>query len=128
MDCGVNSGTLDSFYNVKRDNYSNLENIIQSDGSDIWFHSFFEIYEELQKILNVAKLTFTDLLFTKRATRGKSKIFTALILAIWELKKESKIIGDSFKASRVLDGICGNEALTKITEDNSWSKEIRVKL
>lgn len=124
-DCGVNSGTLDSFYNVKRDNYSNLENIIQSDGSDIWFHSFFEIYEELQKILNVAKLTFTDLLFTKRATRGKSKIFTALILAIWELKKESKIIGDSFKASRVLDGICGNEALTKITEDNSWSKEIR---
>lgn len=41
------------------------------------------------------------------------------------MKKESKIIGDSFKASRVLDGICGNEALTKITEDNSWSKEIR---
>lgn len=41
------------------------------------------------------------------------------------IEKESKIIGDSFKASRVLDGICGNEALTKITEDNSWSKEIR---
>ena len=69
-DCGVNSGTLDSFYNVKRDNYSNLENIIQSDGSDIWFHSFFEIYEELQKILNVTKLTFTDLLFSCSTIRN----------------------------------------------------------
>ena len=124
-ECNVNSETLDSFYDVTSNNYSNIENTIQSDGSDIWFHSFFEIFEELQKILNVAESTFTDLLFTKRATRGKSKIFIALLLAIWELKKENKVIGDPSKASHVLNGICGHDSLTAITKNNSWSKKIR---
>lgn len=124
-DCNVNSKTLDSFYDTSSDNYFSLENILQEDGTDIWFYSFFDIFEKLQAILDKSGRTFTELLFNKRDNYGKSEMFIALFLAIWELEKEQKVIIDPSDACKVLDGICISDSFKETIWSNDWHKGIR---
>lgn len=88
-------------------------------------NDFLKVQSQLEKILETSEKTFTDLLFDRRNTRGKSKIYIALFLAIWELKKEGKIIGDPVKAARLLENICSSSDFSKVTKENSWKIEIR---
>lgn len=123
--CGASASILDTMYDSNNKYYKKFESSIKKRGQLEWMNDFLEVQNHLEKILEASGKTFTDLLFDKRDTRGKSKIFIALFLAIWELKRDGKIIGDPVKASRLLENICSNSIFSPVTENNSWKIEIR---
>lgn len=123
--CGASASVLDTMYNSSNRYYKKFESSIKNRGQLEWINDFLKVQSQLEKILETSEKTFTDLLFDRRNTRGKSKIYIALFLAIWELKVEGKIIGDPVKAARLLENICSSSDFSKVTKENSWKIEIR---
>lgn len=77
------------------------------------------------KICECSGKSFTNLLFKKRDASGKSKIYVALFLAIWNLKQNGYVINDYEMVASALLESGANGRLSRITEDNSWDSNIR---
>lgn len=128
---GVDKTTLDSMYNPENDLCNSLNLKVRELGQLALGTEFIEVYNLLSNCFSSVNSNFTDLLFEKRSTSGKSKIYMTLFLAVYELRKEG-LTGVIFEdLAKILENLIpSNEskipiALKHIVKDNSYGITIR---
>lgn len=122
----VHEEVLDKMYDPNSEIHKQLEEKLEAVGLENLQILFGEIFKEIEKIFEASNVNFTDLLFTKRDTRGKWKIYSALFLSFYELQKEKLIIGGNYNnVAAVLKGIGDNKFFDHVTKANLWNMKLR---
>lgn len=98
---------------------------LRSLGQVIVGNAILNAHLQIEKLCESSGNSFTNLLFERHDTRGKSKIYVSLILAILSLKKDGYVINDYSRAALALRGSGESKRLFKITKNNNWDSKIR---
>lgn len=125
--CGVSSGVLDNMYDLDDDICKKVEHLLEINNYSYYLNKFLNVFHSLESVLEVSNTSFTNLLFSDRKTRGKSKIFITLFLAVYEIMEGGRSLGDPFSTVCSLKLAGDADVLKGITEKNHWSKGERDK-
>ena len=118
------SKTVDLFYSEPSMYYQKLNRLVREQGSEYLMDLFLDIYRDIIRIVDSVNMTFEKLLFVNSETRGKSKVFLALFLTLYELWSDHFVINDYREAAFVLKG-AGNREFKEITDDDEWNANVR---
>ena len=118
------SKTVDLFYSEPSMYYQKLNCLVREQGSEYLMGLFLDIYRDIIRIVDSVNMTFEKLLFVNSETRGKSKVFLALFLTLYELRGDHFVINDYREAAFVLKG-AGNREFKEITDDDEWNANVR---
>ena len=118
------SKTVDLFYSEPSMYYQKLNCLVREQGSEYLMGLFLDIYRDIIRIVDSVNMTFEKLLFVNSETRGKSKVFLALFLTLYELRSDHFVINDYREAAFVLKG-AGNREFKEITDDTEWNVGVR---
>ena len=118
------SKTVDLFYSEPSMYYQKLNCLVREQGSEYLMGLLLDIYRDIIRIVDSVNMTFEKLLFVNSETRGKSKVFLALFLTLYELRSDHFVINDYREAAFVLKG-AGNREFKEITDDTEWNIEVR---
>ena len=118
------SKTVDLFYSEPSMYYQKLNCLVREQGSEYLMGLFLDIYRDIIRIVDSVNMTFEKLLFVNSETRGKSKVFLALFLTLYELWSDHFVINDYREAAFVLKG-AGNREFKEITDDDEWNADVR---
>ena len=118
------SKTVDLFYSEPSMYYQKLNCLVREQGSEYLMGLFLDIYRDIIRIVDSVNMTFEKLLFVNSETRGKSKVFLALFLTLYELWSDHFVINDYREAAFVLKG-AGNREFKEITDDTEWNADVR---
>lgn len=118
------SKTVDLFYSEPSMYYQKLNRLVREQGSEYLMDLFLDIYRDIIRIVDSVNMTFEKLLFVNSETRGKSKVFLALFLTLYELRSDHFVINDYREAAFVLKG-AGNREFKEITDDDEWNANVR---
>ena len=118
------SKTVDLFYSEPSMYYQKLNCLVREQGSEYLMGLFLDIYRDIIRIVDSVNMTFEKLLFVNSETRGKSKVFLALFLTLYELWSDHFVINDYREAAFVLKG-AGNREFKEITDDDEWNANVR---
>ena len=118
------SKTVDLFYSEPSMYYQKLNCLVREQGSEYLMGLFLDIYRDIIRIVDSVNMTFEKLLFVNSETRGKSKVFLALFLTLYELRGDHFVINDYREAAFVLKG-AGNREFKEITDDDEWNADVR---
>ena len=118
------SKTVDLFYSEPSMYYQKLNRFVREQGSEYLMGLFLYIYRDIIRIVDSVNMTFEKLLFVNSETRGKSKVFLALFLTLYELRSDHFVINDYREAAFVLKG-AGNREFKEITDDDEWNANVR---
>ena len=118
------SKTVDLFYSEPSMYYQKLNRLVREQGSEYLMGLFLDIYRDIIRIVDSVNMTFEKLLFVNSETRGKSKVFLALFLTLYELRSDHFVINDYREAAFVLKG-AGNREFKEITDDDEWNADVR---
>ena len=118
------SKTVDLFYSEPSMYYQKLNCLAREQGNEYLMGLFLDIYRDIIRIVDSVNMTFEKLLFVNSETRGKSKVFLALFLTLYELRGDHFVINDYREAAFVLKG-AGNREFKEITDDDEWNADVR---
>lgn len=119
------SETLTNIYTQGTSQYNQIEKFLKDTMSvrDM-MEIYSKVYSDFVKIFDSVNSTFSKWLFSNEEVKGKQKIFQAIFLALYDLRKENYFIEDFYKTANALEKI-GNTEFSEVTDNGSWSAKIR---
>lgn len=118
------SKKLDEIYDTKSAVHDSLESIVEREGIDQISDCFSKIYNDFKKIFESVNSNFSEWLFKNANPSGKAKIFQALFLALYELRKDNYYIENYVLVANSIKQI-GDSRFREITDDRNWTIKIR---
>lgn len=118
------SKKLDEIYESNSDIHISLENKIKQQELSQISDDFSKIYNDFKELFNSVNSTFSEWLFKNSNVSGKSKIFQALFLALYELRRNNYYIDDYTQTAKSIQKI-GENKFREITDDRNWTMPVR---
>ena len=118
------SNALNRMYDIESKQNQKLNQFIEEYGLYDLMDIFSKVYSDFNKIFNSVNSNFSSWIFRNIDTKGKAKIFQAMFLSLYELKKEMYSIKDYVELANSVRFI-GDKEFTEITDDEEWNIEVR---
>lgn len=118
------SNALNRMYDINSTYNENLNEFIESHGLLNVMDVFSKIYSDFNKIFKSVDSDFSSWIFKNLDTKGKSKVFQAMFLSLYDLRKNMFIIDNYEELAKALKYI-GEKEFTEITNDEEWNIKVR---
>lgn len=118
------SNALNRMYDIESKQNQKLNQFIEKYGLYNLMDDFSKVYSDFNKIFNSVGSDFSSWIFKNFNTKGKAKIFQAMFLSLYELKKEMYSIKNYEEIADSIKYI-GDKEFTEITDDEEWNVEVR---
>lgn len=116
--------SLDNMYDSNSSNNGKLNAYIEDYGLIDLMDDFSKVYADFVKIFEAVHSQFSLWLFKDRNVKGKSKVFQAVFLALFDLKKNGYRIENYKEVAFGLKKI-GDIEFKEITNEREWNRKIR---
>lgn len=125
----ISSNTLDRVYDEGNNQYSLNENALSNGKASEISNLFLTVYDDLEKILDKKKSTFSSLLFKRNKSYNKDLVFIIIFLSLIQLRNENYVIENYLKVGNALKEIADKELSEIISKsDCGWSIDLRTRL
>ena len=118
------SNALNRMYTIGTEYNEKLNNYVEQNGLLNVMDKFSKVYADILHIFDSVDAVFSSWIFENRDISGKSKVFQALFLALFELKEEMFVVEDYTRVADAIEYI-GNREFREITNDNDWNARVR---
>lgn len=118
------SNALNRMYDINSTQNQKLNKYIEDYGILNMMDVFSKVYSDFNKIFYSVNSNFSSWLFTNNDVKGKSKVFQAMFLSLYELKRDSYIIEDYKEIANALKYV-GDKEFKEITTDEEWNVKVR---
>lgn len=118
------SNALTRMYDINSIQNNNLNVYIEKHGLLNVMDVFSKIYSDINKIFVSVNSDFSSWIFKNFDAKGKAKIFQAMFLSLYDLRKNMFIINNYEEIANALRYI-GDKEFTEITDDEEWNIKIR---
>lgn len=118
------SNALTKMYDINSIQNKDLNTYIEEHGLINIMDIFSKIYADINKIFLSVNSDFSSWIFKNLEAKGKAKIFQAMFLSLYELRKNMFVINNYIEIASALRYI-GDKEFTEITDDEEWNIKIR---
>lgn len=118
------SNALTKMYDINSAQNKDLNNYIEKHELINLMDVFSKIYSDFNKIFKSANSDFSSWIFKNLDTKGKSKVFQAMFLSLYELRRNMFVINNYEEIANALKYI-GEKEFTEITNDEEWNIKVR---
>lgn len=120
------SNALTKMYDVNSSQNDKLNHYIEKYDILNIMDVFSKVYSDFNKIFESVNSNFSSWIFKNSDTKGKSKVFQAMFLSLYELRKNMFVIEDYKEIANALQYVGDNE-FKEITTDEEWNIKVRNK-
>lgn len=118
------SNSLNKMYDSDSRQNTELNTYIENYGLLEMMDNFSKVYSDFNKIFRSVDSNFSAWLFRGEDAKGRAKVFQALFLALYNLRKSQFDISDFRKIANAIKYI-GDKEFKEITNDEEWNIEVR---
>jgi len=115
---------LNKIYQMGSNEHEFFERIVTEKGVNYLMNEFSKVLNDFNQLFQSVHSNFSCWLFSESDVKGKSKVFQALFLTLYELRKDSYVIKDYRKAANALHFI-GDKEFMEITTQSEWNIRVR---
>lgn len=118
------SNALTNMYDMKSAQNHKLNSYVEQHGIPDIMDPFSKIYADFHKLFASVDSDFSSWIFKNYNAKGKAKVFQAIFLALYELRKDMYVIQDYEEVATALRHV-GDKEFREITDDREWNVKIR---
>lgn len=118
------SNALNKMYDINSIQNKKLNEYVESHGILDMMDIFSNTYSDFNKIFDSVNSNFSSWLFKNYDVKGKAKVFQAMFLSLYELRRDSYAIDDYKEIANAIKYI-GDKEFNEITNNEEWNSKVR---
>lgn len=120
------SNALNRMYDIDSLQNKKLNECVGQYGLINMMDDFSKVYSDFNKIFESVNSNFSSWLFRNTDIKGKAKVFQAMFLSLYDLRKNMFVIKNYREIAKGIKYI-GDKEFTEITNDAEWNAKVRNK-